>query len=100
MSQQISQDAAALLAVQSTTGTQTGAVAAAKQSMLAFVDEFAARSKGTFAESIATANQGLVASIFADIERKLTTFADNNSKLAQAVEATNASAAGKVSAAG
>ncbi len=78
-----------------TTDQAVQAVNAARVNMQAFLDDFAARSKGSFVNATHAASLR-ISEIFKQIEDRLTKYAGDNRLLDQDIQAANAETAGRV----
>jgi hypothetical protein len=79
-----------------TTDQAVQAVNAARTNMQAFLDDFSARSKGSFVEATHAASIR-ISDLFKQIEDRLTKYAGDSRLLDQDIQATNAAAASQVS---
>lgn len=93
---QIEQSSAGLQHNASTTDQAVSDVLAARQAMQAFLDEFAARSKGSFVDATHAASLR-ISDLFAKIETRLKKYAGDSRILDSDIQATNAAHAGKLS---
>ena len=92
---QLEQSSAGLQGVASTTDTATQAVNQARTQMQSFIDEFAARSKGSFVDATHQASLRIT-ELFRKIEERLTKYSGDSRALDSDIQATNAATSGKM----
>ena len=95
MSGELHQESAGLQNVASTTDTATAAVNNARTQMQSFMDEFAARSKGSFVDATHGASLR-ISELFRKIEERLTKYSGDSRALDADIQAANAAQAGKM----
>jgi len=92
---QLHQESAGLQNVASTTDTATQAVNNARTQMQSFIDEFAARSAGSFVDATQQASLR-ISELFRKIEDRLTKYSGDSRLLDADIQAANAAQAGKM----
>lgn len=92
---ELHQESAGLQNVASTTDTATQAVNNARTNMQSFIDEFSARSAGSFVDATHQASLR-ISELFRKIEERLTKYAGDSRLLDADIQATNSAQAGKM----
>lgn len=91
----LDQNSASLQNVASTTDVAVQSVNNARTNMQSFLDDFAARSKGSFVDATHQASLR-ISELFRKIEERLTKYSTDSRALDADIQATNAAQAGKM----